>query len=159
MCVIAAAAGIAALSAYAKYQRNKSEAAGYDSQAKAYSNQAHQQIQQGASQAYQQVRQARSAASSQNAAMGANGVVSSTGSALRTLQDTYQQGQDASDQIQANAYNQATTTQYQGNIARASAKNIRKNNFGSSLLTGVSTFGSMGGFNKANYSGFGFSGV
>lgn len=142
------ATAMGAMAAYAKYQQNNSEAAGYYSQAKAYSNQAHQQIQQGSSEAYQQVRQARSAASSQNAAIGANGVVSSTGSALGTLQDTYQQGQDASNQIQANAYNQAQNTQFQGNIARTSAKNVRRNNFGSSLLTGVSTFASMGGLQR-----------
>lgn len=140
------ATGVAALSAYAKYQQNRSEASAYDAQAKAYSNQAHQQIQQGSSEAYQQTREARSAGATQNAIIGTNGVVSSTGSALGTLSDTFQQGQQASDQILTNAYNQAETTQYQGNIARASAKNTRSNNLASSLLTGVSTFGAMGGF-------------
>lgn len=159
MCTVGMAAGMGALSAFANYQQNKSQAASYDSQAAAYSNQAHQQIQEGASQAYQQVRQARSAASSQDAAIGANGVVSSSGSALKTLQDTFQQGQDASDMVQKNAYNQATNTQYQGNIARASAKSLRKNNLGTSLLTGVSTFGSLGGFNKASYAGIGWGGI
>jgi hypothetical protein len=147
MCYVAAIPYVAgALAAVTTYQQNQSAAKSYDAQADAYSNQAHQQIQQGADEAYQQTRQARSAGASQNAIMGANGVVSSTGTALTTLYDTDQQGTSAADQTRRNAYNQAETTQYQANIARSSADNTRSNNLTSSLLTGVSVFGATGGF-------------
>lgn len=156
MCYVwIAYAAVAAASALKKHAENNSEAKAYESQADAYSNEAHQQIQQGSSEAYQETRKARSAASSQNAAMGANGVVSSSGSALRTLQDTFQQGQDASSQIQKNAYGKAETTQYQANIALTSAKNAKKNNLMSSLLTGGSTYLGMGGGSSGAYTKFG----
>lgn len=147
------AGAMAAVSAFSTYQQNRQQAAAYDSQADAYANTAHQQIQQGASEAYQQTRQARSAAATQTAAIGANGVMGNTGSALRTIQDTFAEGQDAAGMTQQNAYNQATTSQYQSNIARASAKNTRKNNLATSLLTGAGTFAQMGGISALSNTG------
>lgn len=141
---------MALVSAFASYQQNASQANVYDAQAQAQAEQAHQQVQEGASRAYQERRQARSVGASQNAALAANGVQVAGGSAFNVLADTFNEGESAAAMEIGNAYNRATTTNWNANISRTSARNLRSNNLGTSLLTGASTFVSAGGLQGIN---------
>lgn len=139
------AAIVAAVSAYADYQGAKTQEAGYKAEAEAAGVEASQKVKEGSSRAYQQVRAARAAAATQDAAIGANGLLSSGGSALNVLSDTYQEGQNAANQEIANGYSGALTSRWNQNIALASAKNTGDNALAGSLLTGASTYVGMGG--------------
>ncbi|TMN24497.1 hypothetical protein [Pseudoxanthomonas sp. X-1] len=139
------AAVVAAVSAYADYEQADAQEKSYKAQAEAEGVQASQQVKQGASEAYQQVRAARAVAAQQDAAFGANGLLSTSGSALNILTDTYNEGQTAANTIIGNAYNGALSTRYQQNALLASAKNVGSNKVAGSLLTGASTYFGMGG--------------